>query len=203
MRHFPFVRTFVSFRFIFVPSPSFARLRTLAAVLGILVMCTNEISMPMCHSQNYTARWVHVCKNAETRFHSSKCRFLCVFLNERIVAVSYASWAHFIREMLAATLCASIQFFVGARMHMSATSSSCIAEADAGQRATKSDSAGATERGRERGWRGRERPHSLLSILAIVVVFALSAHCIRAHIRHRASSIHIKRNEMKFWVNCR
>lgn len=31
-----------------------------------------------------------VCKYAETRFNSSKCRFLCVFLNERHMAISYA-----------------------------------------------------------------------------------------------------------------
>lgn len=147
---------------------------------------------------------IHVCKYAETRFHSSKMLNVdfYVFSLTRCMAISYAKRNSFVRLYIWSSLSLHrrrrfhtlFHSIFGAQLHMSSTSSSYMRKPmhteSVGQRVYIHSVCA-------------HSPHSLLSILAIVVRrFALACRLLRlwlnvctlcTHIRHQT---HIKRNEI-------
>lgn len=169
---------------------------------------TFEISMLMRHSNDYhgfLCVWVNTRKPV---FHSSECRFLCVFLNEKHGHfVRKAQFVRlFIRFFFSAFLFFPFYSIFSAQLHMSSTSSSYMRKPmhiraidtnirtaftpfDIGHRAHASLFA-------SHAWHT-----SLLSVQCTHVHTMKSVRC-TVYSVHISDITHIS-NEMKFWVNCR
>lgn len=129
-----------------------------------------------------------VCKYAETRFHSSKCRFLCVFLNERHMAIPYAKRNSLVRVcFFSAVGFPRLHFFIQFSVH------NCTCHQHHHRLHTEANAC-------------IQREYLVHWWCAAFTPFKSGrrSHRIRlcSPFAHISDIRHIS-NEMKFWVNCR